>query len=203
MGTSSQTTENEPPEWFSEAAKKSLLVADQINQAGYVPYMGNQVAAFAPQQVRAMQSISDWDTAANGGRRYNVQQGLPRAKDDGSGIAGYGSYAGLLSNLEKLQKANPAQYEQLTRFGGDLLAKPGTIPRDIANSPWNVGAAANSVIGGSSGMGNDRNPTGPFSDTDKFPLYPHDSVMTNGRDNVGPFARATPAPTVTTKKKAK
>lgn len=145
MGGGGETkTKNEPPKWFNDAAIKSLEVADQINQAGYVPYQGNEIAAFNPQQNMAMQSAADWMGAANGQRPINATSSMPQPKMgvDNSGVLGYGSYEGLMSNLQAMQQRSPDQYKQLTKFGGDMLARPGQIPGNITDSPWQVGAAA-------------------------------------------------------------
>ena len=131
-----------PPQWFEDAAIKSLEVADRINQAGYVPYMGNEIAAFTPMQERAMQSASDWMSAANGGAKVDAMAGMPQAKVDGSGVKGYASAPGMMRNLELLRERLPAQYDLLTQFGGDLLANPSKPASAVANSPWNVGATA-------------------------------------------------------------
>ncbi|MEI6536979.1 MAG: hypothetical protein WCN98_16670, partial [Verrucomicrobiaceae bacterium] len=145
-GSTTQQTDsktvNKPPKWFNDAAIKSLKVADEINQAGYVPYMGNQVAAFTPMQQSAMQSASDWASAANGTANVDAMAGMPQAKVDGSGIAGYESATGMMRNLELMKERFPKQYDQLSRFGGDLLSDPSRPPSDIKDSPWAVGDTA-------------------------------------------------------------
>jgi hypothetical protein len=145
-GSTTQETDsktvNKPPRWFNDAAIKSLQVADQINQAGYVPYMGNQVAAFTPMQQGAMQSASDWASAANGTGKVDAMAGMPQASVDGSGIAGYESATGMMRNLEQMRQRFPKQYDQLARFGGDLLSDPSRPPSDIKDSPWAVGEEA-------------------------------------------------------------
>lgn len=161
MGGGSQDTKsetvNKPPKWFNDAAIKSLEVADQINQAGYVPYMGNQVAAFTPTQQAAMQSVNDWAAAAGGGPAVDAMAGMPQATVDGSGVAGYESATGMMRNLDLLRQRFPKQYSQLSKFGGDLLSDPSRPPSDIANSPWGVGATAkkswDSQNAGGGGMG--------------------------------------------------
>lgn len=146
MGGGSQdtksTTVNKPPKWFNDAAIKSLEVADKINQAGYVPYMGNQVAAFTPMQQQAMQGVADWASAANGTGRVDAMAGMPQATVDGSGVAGYESATGMMRNLELLRERFPKQYDQISRFGGDLLSDPSRPPSDMPESPWQVGATA-------------------------------------------------------------
>lgn len=155
MGGGSQKTKTsgtsvaKPPEWFEKAAIKSLQVADRINQAGYVPYMGNEVAAFTPMQQRAMQSASDWMGAANGEAKVDAMAGMPQATVDGSGVAGYGSAQGMMRNLELLKERLPKQYDLLSQFGGDLLANPSKPPGSVANSPWNVGDTAAKASSGS------------------------------------------------------
>ena len=136
------TTVNKPPKWFSDAAIKSLEVADRINQIGYVPYMGNQVAAFTPMQQQAMQGVSDWASAANGTAKTDAMAGMPQATVDGSGVAGYDSARGMMRNLELIKERFPKQYDQLTAFGGDLLSDPSKPPSQIKDSPWSVGATA-------------------------------------------------------------
>ena len=159
------TTKNDPPKWFSDAAIKSLQVADRINQAGFVPYMGNEVAAFTPMQQRAMQSASDWMSAANGEGRVDAMAGLPQATVDGSGVAGYGSAQGVMRNLELLKERFPKQYDLLSQFGGDLLANPSKPPASVANSPWNVGetaAQSNAAASGGSASGGAAGDLFPF-----------------------------------------
>lgn len=157
MGGGSQdtksTTVNKPPKWFNDAAIKSLEVADRINKIGYVPYMGNQVAAFTPMQQQAMQGVSDWASAANGTGRVNAMAGMPQAKVDGSGVAGYESGTGFMRNLEQIKERFPKQYEQLTAFGGDLLSDPSKPPSDVKDSPWSVGAAARTANSAMAGAG--------------------------------------------------
>lgn len=155
MGGGSQDTEsttvNKPPKWFNDAAIKSLEVADKINQIGYVPYMGNQVAAFTPMQQQAMQGVSDWASAANGSGKVDAMAGMPQAKVDGSGVAGYESGTGFMRNLELIKERFPKQYEQLTAFGGDLLSDPSQPPGEIKESPWSVGATAKRANAASAG----------------------------------------------------
>lgn len=130
---------NSAPGWFENAARKSLAVADRINQAGYVPYMGNEVAGFTPMQQQAMQSASDWMSAANGTPQQNAMAGVPAATTDGSGVAGYGSYGGLMKNLEAIRQRMPDQYDILAGFGGDLVADPSKPPNKVKGSLWNFG----------------------------------------------------------------
>lgn len=173
MGGGSQTqdtnstTVNKPPKWFNDAAIKSLEVADKINQAGYVPYMGNQVAAFTPMQQQAMQGVSDWASAANGTGRVDAMAGMPQASVDGSGVAGYDSARGFMRNLDLLRERFPKQYDQLSRFGGDLLSDPSRPPSDMPESPWQVGEEAKKSWkrqnGGGAGYGAFGMAGGPYS----------------------------------------
>ena len=162
-GSTTQETDsktvNKPPKWFNDAAIKSLRVADEINQAGYVPYMGNQVAAFTPMQQAGMQGVADWASAANGTPKMDAMAGMPQATVDGSGVAGYESATGMMRNLEQIKERFPKQYNQLSRFGGDLLSDPSRPPSDIKDSPWAVGeeakkAYARETGGAGGGAGN-------------------------------------------------
>jgi len=162
MGGGSQDTEsktvNKPPAWFNDAAIKSLEVADKINQAGYVPYMGNQVAAFTPMQQQAMQGVSDWASAANGTGKVDAMAGMPQAKVDGSGVAGYESATGFMRNLEQMKQRFPKQYDQFAQFGGDLLANPATPPGEVKDGPWSVGETAKRANSAASGSFLDKDP---------------------------------------------
>ena len=93
-------------------------------------------------QQRAMQSASDWMSAADGTGKVDAMQGIPQATVDGSGIAGYASAPGVMRNLEMLKERFPQQYALLSQFGGDLLSNPSQAPGNVANSPWNVGSVA-------------------------------------------------------------
>jgi len=195
MGGGSQntksTTVNKPPKWFNDAAIKSLEVADKINQAGYVPYMGNQVAAFTPMQQQAMQGANDWAAAANGTAPIDAMAGMPQAKVDGSGIAGYESATGMMRNLELLRQRFPKQYEQLSRFGGDLLSDPSRPPSNMPDSPWKVGATAKAAndaanaAGGGRGFGmsallSEGMKDGPFGAMMAFEGLPYMSNRSSG-----------------------
>jgi hypothetical protein len=161
MGGSSQETEsttvNKPPQWWEDAAKKAISVADQINQTGYVPYMGNEIAAFTPMQQAGMQSASDWMSAANGTKSVDAMAGMPQAKMGPGGVMGYSSAPGFMQNLELIKQRFPEQYDQLTRFGGDLLANPAKSAGSVKDSPWNISkdlGFGGGGGGGSSGPGN-------------------------------------------------
>lgn len=160
----SQTTETDqksvakPPKWFEDAAIKSLQVADRINQAGYVPYMGNQIAAFTPTQQAAMQGVNDWAAAANGTAPVNAMAGMPQAKTDQTGVAGYETASAFMKNLAQMRQRFPQQYQILSQFGGDLLANPAQAPASVKDSPWQVGATAAAsqraaTAGGAGGSG--------------------------------------------------
>ena len=170
-GSTTQETDsktvNKPPRWFNDAAIKSLRVADEINQAGYVPYMGNQVAAFTPMQQAGMQGVADWASAASGGPKMDAMAGMPQATVDGSGVAGYESATGMMRNLDLMRQRFPKQYDQLARFGGDLLSDPSRPPSDIKDSPWAVGEEAQKSYnrqngGGAGGAGGAGGPLDAF-----------------------------------------
>lgn len=195
MGGGSQTqdtnstTVNKPPKWFNDAAIKSLEVADKINQAGYVPYMGNQVAAFTPMQQQAMQGVSDWASAANGTGRVDAMAGMPQASVDGSGVAGYDSARGFMRNLELLRERFPKQYDQLSRFGGDLLSDPSRPPSEMPESPWQVGAEAKKSWRAQNGGGFNGDGLDAFFGN-KGPYHIKDLIAQGAKSNGGAGAMA-------------
>ena len=108
--TSKSTTKL--PEWFESAAKKALGVGERVAQIGYVPYYGPDVAAFAPQAVRGMQGIEDWNAAFNtpGQAGADIASELMPATDFGNGLMGYSSGPGYDSAVASLRQKFPGKY---------------------------------------------------------------------------------------------
>jgi len=104
----SQSTEVEIPQWMEDAGRKQLSRSEDIQQMGYMPYYGPDVAAFTPLQEAGMQS------AANAGSAFglapegmNAMQGMPEAQTFAGGVRGYSSAPLFEQALAELQERAP------------------------------------------------------------------------------------------------
>jgi hypothetical protein len=108
-----------------------------------------------------------------------------------------------MQNLELIRQRFPQQYDQLTRFGGDLLSNPSRPANAIDGSPWSVGATAAASRNGSAAGAGAGSPYGPAEGA-----YPKRFIAGMNDQNVAgrplewvnpqfwdQFARATPAKT--------
>ena len=130
-------------------------VVDMFNRAtnvanqGYTPYMGPDVAAFAPQQVQAMQGAQDWYTQFEhpGQAAPDVASQLMPATDFGNGMKGYSSYPGYLQQLSALAAKYPGLSDYIKSMAIDpVTGKPGS--RTSAGSGTTVGGG---ILGGTGG----------------------------------------------------
>jgi hypothetical protein len=118
MGGGGDETKNKPPQWWTDAAKKALAQGEKVAKIGYVPYMGPDVAAFAPQQIDAMQQAADWSAAFNtpGTAAPRVADSIMPPTDFGNGLKGYSSYPGFASTVSALREAYPAIADYIDSF---------------------------------------------------------------------------------------
>ena len=112
----SQTTKTEIPDWIAQPASRNLARAEAVQQLGYMPYSGPQIAAFNPTQQAAMQG--SYDTAAAFGlvpQGGDAMAGVPQAQNF-NGVTAYSSAPMYEQALAELQARNPeavAQYNKL------------------------------------------------------------------------------------------
>ena len=120
MGGSSTKTkvENSLPGWYEDTIKDQLQKADDISKMGYTPYMGPETAAFAPQQVDAMQQAANWSAAFGGpgAQAVDVAGSLPQPTDYGNGMVGYSSFPGYLQQTEMLKEMYPGLHSYINSF---------------------------------------------------------------------------------------
>lgn len=131
MGGSSQTTTQKLPAWAENAFRQQLERGNLIAQQGYTPYQGADVAAFAPQQVNAMQSAANWSAAFNGpgSQALDIASTIPQAQQFNDGTRGYSSYPGYVEQLAALKHAYPGQY----KFIESMAIDPVTGAQPLAN----------------------------------------------------------------------
>ena len=125
MGGSSTKTKSttQIPEYLEDAFKNQLSRADTISKQGYTPYMGADTAAFAPQQVNAMQSAADWSSAFGGpnAQRADVASSIPPARQFQDGTTGYSSFGGYENMLAQMKQQFPGQYAYIRSMSVDPM----------------------------------------------------------------------------------
>lgn len=136
MGKSEQKSESktELPAWYVPYAKQGLAFGQKLAQQGYTPYQGPDVAAFAPQQVQAMQMANDTAAAFGGAgaKLADVSKQLMPAQDFGNGLKGFSSYGGYQDALAKLKKNQPGLYDYITSMSID--PQTGAAPKMFSNA---------------------------------------------------------------------
>jgi len=180
MGSRS-TQETKIPAYIEEAGKKALERAQQIQDLGYVPYMGPEIAEISETERALNRNVGAMASA------FGLEGPAPLTMGDAAvtsagGVSGYSSYPAYMSALQRLQEQRPDQYAYLAGLGrfdpitGAAIAPP-VVP-EVATGP----------LGGSpaSGGGNDDslshaeimqmhygNPAGPSKPSGGFdPLGP-------------------------------
>ena len=117
-----QTTTAEIPEWAKEPTIRNLQRAEDVQQIGYQPYMGADLAAINPTQMSAMQNTLDASSAFGMSAPATPMQGMPQAQDFGGGIQGYSAYPLFEQAQRELAAQNPVQQ----RAYDDLFVEPTT-----------------------------------------------------------------------------
>jgi len=108
------TTKQELPPWLEDAAKQNLARASMVSDLGYVPYYGNDVAAFSPMQQQAMMNTGSTAQAfgmAPAG--FDPMAGMPKPTTDNLGFSGYSSGDMFDQSMDQFQQRRPAQYDYM------------------------------------------------------------------------------------------
>jgi len=117
-----QTTTAEIPEWAKEPTIRNLQRAEDVQQIGYMPYMGPDLAAFNQTQMGAMQNQLDAASAFGMSAPSTPMQGMPQAQDFGGGMMGYSAYPIFEQAQRELAAKNPLQQQAYD----DLFVEPTT-----------------------------------------------------------------------------
>jgi hypothetical protein len=117
-----QTTTAEIPEWAKEPTIRNLERAEDVQQIGYQPYMGADLAAFNPTQMNAMQNTLDAASAFGMSAPATPMQGMPEAQTFAGGIQGYSAYPLFEQAQRELAAQNPVQQQAYD----DLFVEPVT-----------------------------------------------------------------------------
>ena len=150
----SQTTEVQIPQWLEDAAKENLAYAKDVNQIGYVPYYGPDVAAQTPLQQAAMQNTAGAAQAFGMAAPTDFSAGMPQAQDYG-GMAAYSAAPMYEQSLAQLQAQAPGQYGAIRNFFVDPVTglMPGEQPVTSA-AGGGKGGALDGMIGQGGRSGN-------------------------------------------------
>lgn len=118
------------PDYVEKAGKKAMGAADRIEDIGYTPYYGPDVAAFAPQQMAAFQNTNDMAQAfgMDGG-----QVNMPQAQDF-NGVQAYSSAPMYEAALGQIQQKSPEQFGALQPkvLGGERRQQSAPPPSPFA-----------------------------------------------------------------------
>jgi hypothetical protein len=128
-GKGGSSSETELPQWYEDAAKKQIALADKVSKQGYVPYQGPDVAAFTPQTMAGMQSINDWSAAFDtpGQAPVSAAAGMPTPQNF-NGIPSYSSYGGYMDEMARLEKSYPGMASYIKSFSIDPKTGAGPNP---------------------------------------------------------------------------
>lgn len=124
----SQSTQTEIPQWVAQPATRNLARAEEVQQIGYQPYYGADVAAFNPTQQAAMQSNIDAAKAfglVGQDTGLTPMSGMPQPTTFAGGIQGYSAGPMFDQAVAELEARNPEQSALYNRlFNSDVRAKP-------------------------------------------------------------------------------
>lgn len=115
MGSRS-TQETKIPAYIEEAGKKALERAQQIQDLGYVPYMGPEIAEISETERALNRNVGAMASA------FGLEGPAPLTMGDAEvtsagGVSGYSSYPAYMSALQRLQEQRPDQYAYLAGLG--------------------------------------------------------------------------------------
>lgn len=128
----SQTSQVEIPKWIEDPSIRNIARSEDLQQVGYMPYMGADVAGFTQPQQQAMQS--NIDAAAAFGLvdpNLDAMAGMPQAQDFG-GVSAYSSFPMFDMAVADLERSRPGQAQAYN----DLFVDPSTVKPDIPDLPY-------------------------------------------------------------------
>ena len=149
----STSTSVEVPEFIRGPAERNLQRAEQVQQIGYMPYMGVDVAAPTQGMQNLMQQRGQTAEAFGiVGPGYDALSGLPESQTIG-GVTGYRSFDPYQASIEAGRQMNPEQYERYDAlFQGTPEQQVGEMSPEEAASL--LGQIAMQAQGGNSDGGN-------------------------------------------------
>ena len=143
----------EVPEFIRAPAERNIQRAEQVQQLGYMPYMGVDVAAPTPGMQNLMQQRGRTaESLGIVGPGYDPLAGLPETQTMG-GITGYRSFDPAFDAVQQLAEASPVQ---MGRYGALFEGTPtqqvnAMTPEEAASL---LGQISMQAQGGNSDGGN-------------------------------------------------
>lgn len=111
MGSKS-TKKTEIPQYMEDASRAALQRAAQIQEMGYMPYMGPEVAVVNPYEQAMAANVGGMASAFGLQAPASLDMGGMPTVTQG-GITGYTSYPSYIASLEMLRDLRPDMYEGL------------------------------------------------------------------------------------------
>lgn len=150
MGSKS-TQKTEVPAYIEEAGKLALESAKQVQEMGYIPYMGPEIAAISESERALNRNVGSMASA------FGLQGPAPLSMGDAEvmtagGVSGYSSYPAYMQAIQRLQEQRPDQYAYLAGMGRfDPITGAQTTPIQSAGATSAAGATGSPVASGSGG----------------------------------------------------
>lgn len=111
MGSSS-TQKTEIPKWVEDLGRAQAQRAVELQEMGYMPYMGPEVAAVNPYEQAMASNVGGMASAFGLQAPATMDMGGMPTVTQG-GLTGYTSYPSYISSLERLKEQRPDMYAGL------------------------------------------------------------------------------------------
>ena len=175
-----QSTKADIPEWAKAPTIRNLQRAEDVQQLGYMPYYGPDIAGFNPTQQASMQNNLDAAAAFGMAAPGDAMAGMPQATDYGNGMSGYSSaplFEDAVAQFKEKEPEYAKKYDAL--FGNDSGAGNYNFPYhgeggSMGMPNYNMGNPGNA--GGFSFNGG-RQSTMPDTRGGNFPQGPIDNEL--------------------------
>ena len=136
MGGSSSTQRTQIPDYMSDASRLALQRANQIFEAGRMPYTGIDVVGINPSEKAAMENVASAASAFG----MAVPQGDPFAGMEAqttNGLTGYSSMPIYISDMQRLKEQRPDQYAAFAKLTGfdPITGERIAPPTPVATAP--------------------------------------------------------------------
>lgn len=129
----STTSSTQIPDWIKEPAERNIARAEQVQQMGFQPYYGLDVAGVNPTQQAAGQMNIDTARAfgmlPQGQQNLTAFQGMPQTQTV-NGVTGFSSAPLYEQAVAAAQQADPAQAAIYDTLFGTQTGYTPKIPEE-------------------------------------------------------------------------
>ena len=136
MGGSSSTQRTQIPDYMSDAGRTATQRANQIYEAGRMPFTGIDVVAINPAEQAAI------DQAAMAASAFGMPSAAANPFEgmemlESGGLRGYSSYPIYIADMQRLKEQRPDQYAALARQSGfdPITGEAIAPPTPVATAP--------------------------------------------------------------------